>query len=106
MHYEDIRRCIPHCLLTNHARQEMEAEPLGPIVMDEMLAVLDSGEIIEEYPDDVPYPSCLVLGHTRESRPLHLVCAPVREESRLIIITVYQPDPTRWEADWRGRISR
>jgi Domain of unknown function (DUF4258) len=106
MHYDDIRRCIPNCLLTNHARQEMEAEPLGRIVMDELLAVLDSGEIIEEYPEDVPYPSCLVLGYTRERRPLHIVCATAREVSRLIIITVYQPDPMRWEADWRGRTSR
>jgi Domain of unknown function (DUF4258) len=106
MHYDDIRRGIPHWLLTNHARQEMEAEPLGRIVMDEILAALDSGEIIEEYPEDVPYPSCLVLGYTRERRALHIVCAPVREESRLIIITVYQPDPTRWEADWQRRKSR
>ena len=81
----------------------METEPLGPISTDEILAVLDSGEIIEEYVEDVPYPSCLILGRTRAGRPLHIVCAPVLDEGRLIIITVYQPDPTRWEDDWRRR---
>ncbi|NGZ96370.1 MAG: hypothetical protein CV089_09625 [Nitrospira sp. WS110] len=73
------------------------------ISVDEILEVLDSGGIIEEYPNDGPYPSCLIFGRTQEGRPLHLVCAPVVDEGRLIIITVYQPDPARWEADWRRR---
>jgi hypothetical protein len=103
MHYDAIRHCVPGCRFTDHARREMDTEPLGRIVVDEILEVLDSGEIIEEYPDDVPYPSCLVLGRTRKDRPLHLVCAPVLEEGRLIIITTYQPDPARWETDWRRR---
>lgn len=84
----------------------MDSELLGRIVVEEILAVLDSGEIIEEYSDDVPYPSCLILGRTQQGRFLHIVCAPVQEEDRLIIVTVYQPDPTRWEADWRRRKPR
>jgi len=103
MHYDTIRRCVQGCRFTDHARREMEMEPLGQISTDEILAVLDSGEIIEEYGDDVPYPSCLILGRTRADRPLHIVCAPVLDEGRLIIITVYQPDPTRWEDDLRRR---
>ena len=55
--------------------------------------MLDSGEIIEEYPDDGPYPSCLIFGRTQEGRPLHVVCAPVMDEGRLIIITVYRQIP-------------
>jgi hypothetical protein len=54
----------------------MEAEPLGPIRVDEALEVLHAGEIIEEYPDDTPYPSCLILGRTASGRSLHIVCAP------------------------------
>ena len=84
----------------------MDTEPLGRIGVEEILAVLDSGEIIEEYREDIPYPSCLILGRTQPGRPLHVVCAPVPEEGRLIIITAYQPDPTRWEADWRRRKPR
>jgi hypothetical protein len=31
------------------------------------------------------------------------VCAPVLSEQRLIVITLYQPDPARWDADFKGR---
>ncbi|MSP38997.1 MAG: DUF4258 domain-containing protein [Deltaproteobacteria bacterium] len=81
----------------------MESESFGLIRIDEVLEALDSGEIIEDYPEDQPYPSCLILGRTRANRPLHVVCAPVVDEQRLIVITIYQPDPARWEADLKGR---
>lgn len=43
--------------------------------------------------------------HGSPGRPIHIVCAPVPAEARLIIITTYQPDPERWEPDftWRKR---
>lgn len=106
MNHDTIRQYVQGCRFTDHAHREMETEPLGRISVDEILEVLDSGGIIEEYPDDRPYPSCLVFGRTQEGRPLHVVCAPVMDEGRLIIITVYQPDPARWEADWRRRKQR
>ncbi len=81
----------------------MEAEPLGIIRVDDVLQALETGEIIEEYPQDQPYPSSLVLGGTSDGRRLHIVCAPVSAEGRLIIITTYQPDPDRWEPDFRRR---
>jgi hypothetical protein len=81
----------------------MESETFGLIRVDEVLEALDTGEIIEEYLDDQPYPSCLILGRTRAARPLHIVCAPVLTEHRLIVITIYQPDPARWEADFKRR---
>lgn len=77
MDYTEIRRCAANCRFTDHARKEMEEEPFGRIHVEEVLHVIESGEIIEQYPDDTPYASCLILGHTRSGRPLHLVCAPV-----------------------------
>lgn len=32
-----------------------------------------NGEIIEEYPNDYPFPSCLILGITIKCRYLHIV---------------------------------
>lgn len=81
----------------------MESESFGLIRVEEVLEAIDTGEIIEEYPDDQPYPSCLIFGRTRAARPLHIVCAPVLTEQRLIVITIYQPDPARWEADFKRR---
>ncbi len=103
MTYAEIRQCLARCLFTDHARREMDTEPLGRIHVEEILQVLHAGEIIETYPDDRPYPSCLILGRTITERPLHIVCAPIPTEKRLIIITTYQPDPRRWETDLRRR---
>ena len=50
MDYEEIRRCLADCRFTDHARREMETEPLGVIRVDEVLKALEVGEIIEEYP--------------------------------------------------------
>lgn len=81
----------------------MESEPYGVIHVDDVVQCLRNGEIIEEYPDDQPYPSCLILGRALEGRAIHVVCAPVVAERKLIIITTYQPDPARWDREFRRR---
>ncbi len=103
---EAVRRCISACLFTDHARCEMATEPLGAITVDEVLQALESGELIEEYADDEPYPSCLILGRTMAGRPLHIVCAPDLDEGRLVVVTIYQPDPSRWSVDLKRRRRR
>jgi hypothetical protein len=45
--------------------------------------------IIEEYPDDLPFPSFLMLGFY-ENTPLHVVCSIGQDD--LWIITAYIPD--------------
>ena len=60
-----------------------------------------SGEIIEEYPNDYPYPSCLILGRTNDNRVLHVVVGI--GENKLWLITAYIPDPTQWSDDFRKR---
>ena len=62
---------------------------------------LMSGEIIEHYPDDYPYPSCLILGVTIGSEKLHVVVG--LSEDRIWIVTAYYPDPERWALDFRKR---
>jgi Domain of unknown function (DUF4258) len=64
--------------------------------------VLTSGEEIESYPEDTPYPSRLVLGW-RGSRPIHVVAAEDDERGRTFVITVYEPTPGHWEPDFRRR---
>jgi hypothetical protein len=67
-------------------------------------AVLEQGEVIEDYPNDKPYPSQLILGW-RGTRPLHVVAANNKADEETIIITVYEPDPEQWTADFRRRKS-
>lgn len=69
---------------------------------EETLAVIAAGEVIEDYPDDVPFPSVLLLSWI-EGRALHVVVARDPETGRCYLITVYPPDPALWEPSFRTR---
>lgn len=64
--------------------------------------ILQSGEMIEDYSDDMPHPGGLVSGR-RGNRPLHVVMAENKVEDELVVITVYEPDPAQWKAQYRSR---
>ena len=87
-------------LFLPHAVNQMNA-PDRLITTQEVRAAVFGGFIIEEYPEDVRGRSCLILGWSEESRPLHVVCAPKAEY--LAVITAYLPSPHQWESDWRTR---
>ena len=87
---------------TSHAKNEMEFEELGRIFDNEIYESIVTGEIIEKYMDDKPYPSYLVNGTTKSGRPLHSVCAINEIDDVVIVITAYHPNPNRW-IDFRRR---
>jgi len=60
-----------------------------------------NGEVIEAYPDDFPYPSCLISGLLCDNYILHIVCGI--GENELWIISAYRPDPERWMDDFTIR---
>ncbi len=62
---------------------------------------LFNGEIIEQYPNDYPYPSCLVLGYMNNNAPIH-VCVGIGD-GKLWIITAYFPNTNEWENDFKTR---
>ena len=72
------------------------------ISMEDVRQVIQSGKVIEDYPNDKPFPSCLVLGKA-EGKPLHVVIATDKEVNRAIIITVYEPNPSQWEPGFERR---
>ncbi|MFH1737776.1 MAG: DUF4258 domain-containing protein [bacterium] len=85
--------------ITDHADEETEADRL---TFDEVFFSVLNGEVIEDYPDDTPYPSCLVYGQTFGGDPVHSVWAFNERNRWAVLITVYRPDPNRW-IDWRVR---
>lgn len=87
-------------LFLPHAIDEMNA-PNELITSEEVRAVIFYGEIIEDYVEDVRGHSCLMLGFGTDARPIHVVCLP--KQDHLTIITVYLPDPQRWQANWKAR---
>ncbi len=77
--------------ITDHAREEMEAEE---ITLAEVLESVIASQIIENYPDHRRGACCLLFGLTMQRRPLHVVCTT--SLSLLVIITVYVPTPPKW----------
>ena len=80
-----------------HAIQRMAQRGIS---VEDVRRVLDAGEVIEDYPDDFPYPSALVLGWIGR-QAIHVV--PATTPAEKIVITVYEPDPARWEPDFKRR---
>jgi len=71
------------------------------ITTDDVENALLNGEIIEQYPNDKPHPSCLVLGTALTNRQIHVVCG--LGENELWLITAYYPSPDEWTADFKTR---
>lgn len=71
------------------------------ITVRELLEVIAGGEVIEDYPNDKYGPSCLIYGRTTTNRPLHIQCT-TGNRPRVKIITLYEPDPSRW-AEFKQR---
>lgn len=88
--------------ITAHARREARNDSL---LIDEIFFAAQHGEIIEDYPDDKPYPSCLIYGSNKIGQPVHSVWAFDELNQLAILITVYRPDPVRW-VNWKERIPK
>ena len=83
----------------SHALQRMFQRGVSDA---DVLHVLATGEDIEVYPADTPYPTRLVLGEV-DGRPLHIVVADNADGLETIVITVYEPDTNLWSPDFRRR---
>jgi hypothetical protein len=72
------------------------------ITTTDVKEVVKSGNIVEEYPNDQPFPSYLLLGYINNS-PLHVVVAIDNNTKKAIIITVYKPDVLLWKDEFKKR---
>ncbi len=82
-----------------HALQRMFQRGIS---LEDVKALVKTGEVIEDYPKDSPYPSRLILGWCG-ARPLHAVVAVNAEDRETIVITVYEPSPDEWEPGFKRR---
>ena len=69
---------------------------------DDVIITIQGGQVIADYPDDRPYPSCLKLGFV-DNIPLHVVFAVDEEQQVGIVITAYIPDAKLWSGDFKSR---
>ena len=87
-------------IMRKHAYHRMRERGISYLDVKEAIR---NGGIIESYPNDFPYPSCLILGKI-DNDPIHIVCAIV--EKGLLIITVYVPDKDEWDKSFRKRLMK
>jgi len=71
------------------------------ISSNDVVSTILTGEVIEDYPDDYPFPSCLIMGKTTKNRVLHIVCAI--GDDNLWIITAYEPNVIEWDKEFKVR---
>ena len=71
------------------------------ISQNDVVTCIKSGEIIEDYLDDYPHPSCLIFGYTADERVLYVVAGIDGEY--LFVITTYIPDIEKFEEDMKTR---
>ena len=97
---EELQKiCIPeNIIMTMHAAKRLEQRGIS---LKEVMDCIMTGEIIEQYPDDYPYPSCLTLENINTSKPLHTVVGTNGEQ--LWIVTAYYPAPEKWLDDLKTR---
>ena len=88
-------------LFLPHAIRQM-SRPERLIAASEIRRVVEHGDIIEDYPEDVRGHSCLMLGYGEGRRAIHVVCSP--KDEYLAIITAYLPDADEWSQDFKVRV--
>ncbi len=72
------------------------------ISMKKLLGAIETGETIEDYSSEMPEPSRLILGF-QGKRPFHVVTSENPITNETTIITVYVPDPNKWNRDSKSR---
>jgi hypothetical protein len=87
-------------LFLPHAVRQM-SRPERMVTKNEVRYIIENGEIIEDYPEDVRGHSCLIFGYGNNNRPIHVVVSP--KEDYLAIITVYIPNTENWENNYKKR---
>lgn len=84
--------------LTKHARERLRERN---ITVDDVIKGIETGEIIKQYEDDKPLPSCLILGYSVNNNYIHIVVSHNKEY--IYLITAYYPDLEQWEEDFKTR---
>ena len=81
-----------------HAVRQMLERKITEV---EVREVLETGQVIEEYPDRLPTPARLVLGWV-DGNPIHVVSSRV-DGATIVVVTVYRPNAAEWELGFRRR---
>lgn len=87
-----------HYAVTEHAKIRLYERGIR---LDDIICCVASGEIIEQYENDRPLQSCLVLGISLGKKYLHTVVS--HDDEFIYLITAYFPDEKQWQDDYKKR---
>ena len=89
MNIDDLKAAVRNgrVRVTDHADEEAQSEGL---TLEQVFLSLLKGEVVDDYGQDRPYPSWLVLGKTAQQKPVHSVwgCHPKNGWAILLRCTV------------------
>ncbi len=88
-------------VISVHGYEELEADELK---VRDIVAGINSAEVLEYYPDFHKGPCILVLQQDTEKNPVHVVWGVSKgTKTPAVIVTAYRPNPAKWTNDFRRR---
>jgi hypothetical protein len=88
-------------LVTRHGYRELAADD---ILVDEVVAGIESALVVEDYPESRKEPSVLVLQRDRRGLPVHVMWGVPRiSGTPAVLVTAYRPASERWSSDFMKR---
>ncbi len=87
--------------VTKHAKTRLFERGIS---VEDIVNAINTGEIIKQYEDDKPLPSCLIIGSSVNNDYIHIVVS--NDESYIYLITAYYPDIEEWNNDLKTRKER
>ena len=103
MHIDEMRNLCRQTKIkwSSHCLERMQERDIS---RQDVINCLCNGEMIEDYPDDFPHPSCLVFGYTVNHKIIHVVVGSDGE--CVYIITAYFTHTAKFEEDLKTRKGR
>lgn len=86
-------------VFSSHAIQQMFFRRISK---QEVKTAINYGEVIEEKPDDSPFPSYLILDFVN-GKPIHVVLSYDEIKDTEYVVMAYIPDSQLWTDNFRKR---
>ena len=88
--------------VSEHGYDELDDDDL---TAREVVAGLDAGILIEDYPDFAKGPCALFPQEDAAGNPVHVVWGiPKGYDEPVVLVTAYRPDPKKWDRTYRMRL--